>query len=190
MRNAIINLGLFQLAWFACVLGGAQGLGWLGVAVAAAVVGIHLWRSETPRSEALLIVAVATIGTLWDGLLVRFGFLEYPSGTPLPWLPPIWIAAMWASFATTLNGGLSWLKGRWGLASAFGAIGGPLAFYAGHGLGAVAFPDPVVAMAVLAGGWSFLMPLLLWLNLMIAPVRADVRSVGIPIEAAEESPRV
>jgi hypothetical protein len=94
---------------------------------------------------------------------VRFGFLDYPSGMLFPWIAPVWIIAMWMAFATTLNVALSWLKGRWTLAVVLGAIGGPLAFYGGHTLGGVVFPDTFVAMAVLAGGWSFLMPLSAWL---------------------------
>ncbi len=163
MLRLVVNLVAFQIAWFACVLGGAHGWPWLGVGVAAPVVALHLWMSEAPRREAMLLVLVGAIGAVWDGFLVRFGFLEYPSGMLLPWLAPVWIIAMWIAFATTLNVALGWLKGRWTLAVLLGAIGGPLAFYGGHKLGAVAFPDVVVAMAVLAGGWSFLMPLSAWL---------------------------
>ncbi|EGV16062.1 DUF2878 domain-containing protein [Thiocapsa marina] len=163
MLRLAVNLIAFQIAWFACVLGGAHGWPWLGVGVAALVVALHLRLSDAPRREAMLLVLVGVIGAVWDGFLVRFGFLEYPSGMLLPWLAPVWIIAMWVAFATTLNVALSWLKGRWTLAVVLGAIGGPLAFYGGHKLGAVAFPDTVVAMAVLAGGWSFLMPLSAWL---------------------------
>lgn len=163
MPRLVVNLVAFQIAWLACVLGGAHGLPWLGVGVAALVVALHLSMSSAPRREAMLLVLVGLLGAVWDGILVRFGFLEYPSGMLLPWLAPVWIIAMWVAFATTLNVALSWLKGRWTLAVVLGAIGGPLAFYGGHKLGAVAFPDIVVAMAVLAGGWSFLMPLCAWL---------------------------
>jgi hypothetical protein len=58
---------------------------------------------------------------------------------------------------------MRWLLGRWWLASLFGAIGGPLAFYAGMRLGAVSFPDPIAALAVLAVGWAVLMPLTAWI---------------------------
>ncbi|QVL48214.1 MAG: DUF2878 domain-containing protein [Thiocapsa sp.] len=163
MLRLVVNLVAFQIAWFACVLGGAHGWPWLGVGVTALVVALHLWMSDGPRREAMLLVLVGAIGAVWDGFLVRFGFLEYSSGMLLPWLAPVWIIAMWVAFATTLNVVLSWLKGRWTLAVVLGAIGGPLAFYGGHRLGAVAFPDTFVAMAVLAGGWSFLMPLSAWL---------------------------
>jgi hypothetical protein len=112
-------------------------------------------------------LTVAIIGALWDGLLVRLGFLDYPSGLILPWLAPVWIVAMWAGFATTLNVSLRWLRGRWSLAVLLGAIGGPLAYYAGMKLGGVSFPDPFAALMVLAGGWSFLMPLVSWIALKL-----------------------
>jgi hypothetical protein len=163
MQRLIINLVAFQVAWFACVLGGAHGLPWLGVGVVAIVAGLHLRLSSNPGRESVLLVLVGLIGAVWDGLLVRFGFLEYPSGMILPWLAPVWIIAMWVSFATMLNVTLSWLKGRWYLATLFGAIGGPLAFFAGHRLGAVEFPDLFLAMAALAAGWSFLTPMMLWM---------------------------
>lgn len=159
MLRLIINLVAFQIGWLASVLGGAWGLPWLGVGVVALVVAWHLRLSAAPAREGLLLLLIGTLGAFWDGLLVRFGFLDYPSGMLLPWLAPVWIIAMWVAFATTLNVSLAWLKGRWYLAILFGAIGGPLAYYAGHQLGGVSFPDAFVGLAVVAGGWSFLMPL-------------------------------
>lgn len=178
MLRLILNLVAFQIGWFACVLGGAQGLPWLGVGVVALVVALHLWMSSAPAREALLILIIGTLGALWDGLLVRFGFLQYPSGMILPWLAPVWIIAMWASFATTLNVSLAWLKGRWSLAILFGAIGGPLAYYAGHRLGGVDFPDLILGLAVLAGGWSFLMPLSAW-------IAREINGAGYPSPAPD-----
>lgn len=157
----LTNFVLFQVAWFACVLGGANGLPWFGIAVVALVVAVHLRWAARPGREALLLVAAGGIGALWDGLLSGFGWLVYPSGIVATWLAPIWIIAMWIAFATTFNRSLGWLKGRWYLATGLGAIGGPLAYAAGAGLGGVSFPDPPLAMVVLAGGWAFLMPLLL-----------------------------
>ncbi|WP_295607628.1 DUF2878 domain-containing protein, partial [uncultured Lamprocystis sp.] len=161
--RVIVNFVAYQVAWFACVLGGAHGLPWVGVAVTAAAVVILLVGSPAPWRDAALITAVAAIGALWDGLLAGLGLLVYPSGMILPWLAPVWIIAMWAGFATTFYVSMRWLLGRWWLASLFGAIGGPLAFYAGMRLGAVSFPNPVAALAVLAVGWAVLMPLTAWI---------------------------
>lgn len=168
MSRILVNLVAFQLGWLACVLGGAHGRPWLGVAVMALVAALHLVTAATPAREGLLLVLVACLGALWDGLLVRLGFLEYPSGMILPWLAPVWIIAMWAGFSTTLNVSLGWLRGRWYWALGFGAVGGPLAYWVGMKLGGVHFPDTVAALAVLAGGWSFLMPFVSWLALRLS----------------------
>lgn len=188
MHRFILNLVVFQVAWFACVLGGAHGLPWLGVGVVALVVALHLRLASDPAREALLLLLVGVVGGLWDGLLVRYGFLEYPSGLIVPWLAPVWIIAMWVAFATTLNVSLGWLKGRWYLACLLGAIGGPLAYFGGYKLGAVAFPDTLVAMVVLAGGWSFLMPLVLWMAQRFDG--AGLASAQTSSSLAEESTRV
>jgi hypothetical protein len=187
MLRFILNLAAFQVGWFACVLGGAQGLPWLGVGVVALVAALHLWLSSSPARETLLLLIVGTLGALWDGLLVRFGFLEYPSGMVLPWLAPVWIIAMWVCFATTLNVALGWLKGRWYLATLFGAIGGPLAYYAGYKLGGVSFPDLFVGMAVLAGGWSFLMPMSAWIAQQLDGSGFPKVAVTPPHTIAEEN---
>lgn len=159
MTRILVNLIAFQIAWFASVLGGANALPWLGVIVTAVVVAVHLYQSARPGPEALMLLIVGIIGTFWDSLLVRLGFLAYPSGMLAPWLAPVWIIAMWVAFATTLNVSLAWLRKNWYLACVLGALGGPLAYYAGYRLGGVEFPDTLVALSVLAAGWFFLMPL-------------------------------
>lgn len=163
MSRVLFNFIAYQVAWFACVLGGAHGWPWLGVAVTAVALGVLLVQAPAPGREALLVLAVCTIGALWDGWLMRLGLLEYPSGVLLPWLAPVWIVALWAGLASTLHVSLRWLLGRWQWAALFGAVGGPLAYYAGMRLGAVHFPDPVVALAALALGWSILMPAICWI---------------------------
>jgi len=157
----LINLIAFQLGWFACVLGGANGMPWVGVTAVAVIAVYHLWSAALPGREALLLAIAGAIGAVWDGLLTGFGWMVYPSGIFYQWLAPTWIIAMWIGFATTFNISLSWLKERWFLASALGAVGGPLAYFAGAELGGVTFPDPLVALTVIAGGWSFIMPMLL-----------------------------
>jgi hypothetical protein len=157
----LINFVLFQLAWFACVLGAANGLPWVGPLVVAGVVAVHLARVPDRRAESALLLVAAMLGTLFDSTLVTAGLLSYPDGNWLASMAPYWIIAMWIGFATTLNVSLNWLKGRPAIAMIFGAIGGPLAFVAGQKLGAVSFVEPAQALAALALGWGLLMPLLM-----------------------------
>lgn len=159
--NKLINFLLFQLGWFACVLGSATLEPWAGTGIALGIITFHLARVPQPRGEARLILAAALIGFTWDSLLVAMGWLGYPSGMLLPNTAPVWIVAMWMLFATTLNSSLGWMQAYKKFSVLLGALFGPLAYYAGARLGGVILLEPVYAMLALAAGWAVLMPLLL-----------------------------
>jgi hypothetical protein len=158
--KVFLNFVAFQVAWFACVLGGANGRALAGTMVVGAVIGLHLALARRPLPEALLIAVAAVIGLVWDSSLVALGLMSYPAGNFAPGLAPHWIVAMWALFATSLNLSMAWLKGRPWLAVLFGAVGGPLAYLAGARLGGLQMPDPVLALGVQALGWAVLLPVL------------------------------
>ena len=162
-RYKLINFILFQTGWLAVVFLGTGQFHWLGPAVVAGIVIWHLVTSPSPQTEAQLILYALGIGIIWENLLTLTGVVIYPYGQLFGDLAPIWIIAMWAMLATTLNLSLRWLHGRFLLAGAFGAIGGPLAFLAGEKLGAVVFPDATLAMLVLASGWGLMFTLLVLL---------------------------
>jgi hypothetical protein len=159
-RN-LLNFVAFQLAWFACVLGGAHDRVAAGTLAVAAVVALHLALAPQPGPEARLVAIVTAIGLAWDSLIVSLGLMSYPAGTFSPGVAPVWILAMWALFATTLNLSMGWMKGRPWLAVAFGAVGGPLAYLAGKKLGGVEMSEPALALLAQGLGWAVMMPLLL-----------------------------
>ncbi|MCZ8131682.1 MAG: DUF2878 domain-containing protein [Steroidobacteraceae bacterium] len=156
----LLNFVAFQVAWFACVLGGANDLALAGTLVVVAAVGMHLALAKRPMPEALLVAAAATIGLAWDSTVVTLGLMDYAAGNFAPGFAPYWIVAMWALFATSLNLSMGWLKGRPWLAAAFGAVGGPLAYLAGERLGGLQMSDPVLALGAQAIGWAVMLPLL------------------------------
>ncbi len=158
--NIFINIVAYQLCWFACILGAANAMPWAGVLITAAVVGYHLYTARKPGAEIALIVFAAVLGAVWDSALVAAGWLVYPSGTLIEGTAPYWIVTLWIGFATTLNVSMRWLKGRLLLASALGAIAGPLAYFGGAKLGGVIFVNPAAGLSALAVGWALIMPLL------------------------------
>jgi hypothetical protein len=162
MPSVILNFVLFQAGWFACVLTGAGVLPPLtGVAAVSVIISIHLLRADNLSNELVLAIFALIIGVIWESSLLMTGLVNYTTGQHVAGLPPAWLIALWPLFATVLNVSLKWLKGRYWLAAAFGAVGGPLAFYAGHRLGAVTFDDTTIALLVLAAGWAALTPLLI-----------------------------
>ncbi|MCC8999322.1 MAG: DUF2878 domain-containing protein, partial [Candidatus Contendobacter sp.] len=98
-----LNFVGFQIGWFACVLGGAHGWPWLGVAVTAAIVALHLHRAARPQAEAALILLSGLLGFIADSLLTGMGLLHFPSGQFHPHIAPTWMVALWMAFATTFN---------------------------------------------------------------------------------------
>lgn len=155
-----LNFGLYQLAWFACVMGAGSGHFLAGVIAVLAVCGLHLAASPHPGREFGIILATGFIGAAWETLLVKGGWVRY-HGNGLEQFPPVWIVALWLAFATTFNASLRWLQGRHLLAAVLGLLGGPLAWYAGEHLQALELPDRSLSLAIIGLGWALLMPLLL-----------------------------
>ena len=160
----LINLVLFQIGWFACVLSGAAQRPWIGALIATVIVLIHLLRADAGEAELKLVLIAVVIGAVWDSLLVWQNWLQYSSGILIPNTAPYWIILMWALFATILNVSLRWLRGRWVIAALAGAVGGPLAYYGGHRLGALQFGNELVALMALAIGWAIFTPILMALS--------------------------
>lgn len=172
-KNTVINFILFQTGWFACVLGAAKQLPWLGVIFFCLFLLWHLSQAKQPKLELVLIVIAVVIGAVYDLIMTRNGLLTYQShgwSTALVSknMPAVWILALWAEFAMTLNVSLRWLKniksGRWLVAVLFGAIGGPLAYVGAAKLGAVTIDALPLSYVALSVGWAIVTPLLLALS--------------------------
>ena len=159
----LINLALYQVGWFACVLGAAGDRPWAGAGLALVLVAVHLALVRDRRREAKLLAAAGVLGLAVDSLQLNLGVFTYPSGTPLAGLAPPWILVLWLQFATLLHFGLRWLSGRYALAAVLGFVGGPLSFFGGERLGAIQFSSPLAYLA-LAVVWALAMPALVWLG--------------------------
>jgi hypothetical protein len=160
MKKLIINIAAFQIGWFSCVLGAANGYPLLGPVVVGIVVIIHLLMVKKPRGELQLLLLAAITGAVFDSLLVMTGWLAYPNGTLFTGTAPYWIVAMWVLFATTLNVSLRWLQGRVPASIVLGAVGGPLSYLAGARLGGLVFIDQGPALIALGIGWAAATPIL------------------------------
>ncbi len=158
----LLNIVGFNVTWLACVIGGAQGLAWLGPLVLLGFFLTHRLVLGAPRNEWQLAASVAAIGLAVDSSYVFSGLLEFATPWPTTQAAPIWIVAMWANYALTLNHSLRWFQNHLVLGAVFGAVGGPAAYLAGRALGGVEFlaPDATV-LAVLALAWGAAVPLTL-----------------------------
>jgi len=163
LTRKAINVVLFQAAWFAAVLGAAKEMLWLGPLAMLPTLAIHLALQEDRKGEVKLLLAAGLLGFLFDSAFVAGGvFTPLRHLFPHPLSPP-WMICLWLNFAATLNVSMTWLRDRYILAAAFGAVGGPLAYYSGAKLGATEALPTMTGMLLLAIGWGVMTPLLVLL---------------------------
>lgn len=161
----LINIIAFQLGWFACVLGGANGHPWLGAGFAGLVMLWHVFTCKQKPLEISLIAIALLIGLIFDTIPMHMHWLSFQTTPYWPnTITPVWMLGLWGMLATTLNISLAWLKKNWFLATALGAVSGPLAYLSGSKLGAIVILNMPAAMIYLAIGWGLAIPLLLKLT--------------------------
>nr|WP_166260001.1 DUF2878 domain-containing protein [Marinobacter salicampi] len=162
--RSLVNLLLFQLGWFLCVL--FPGL--LSATAAFGLVGIHLALVSQHRSRELQFILLGTVlGSLLDGLWFQLGVMTDSSGTVF-WTP-VWLVGMWALFLTTLAHSLSWMGSRPWLPFVLAPIAGPFAYWSASELGAVVLPAGWSSLLALALGWLVIFPLLMYIRKRFYP---------------------
>jgi len=156
VQHRLLNALVFQIGWFACVLGGTTP--WL-VFVMALIAFHLLFMSDEQEGRFLLMVAA--LGSVIDSLWMQSGWLVFP-GWEAQWIPP-WLMLLWLMFATLLRHALSWFQGRWVLAMLFGGLGGSSSYLAGAALGAADLPQGLgLSFIAFALAWALVFPLLVW----------------------------
>ena len=169
--NFWINVAFYQATWLAAIAGAARGWWWAGPAMFAAFAAWQLAVSRLRVADLELMLCAAVVGFIVDSFCIRGGLFVYAAPVPSPDYAPIWIVALWMSFALTLNHSLAWLKSHLPLASVLGAVGAPLAYLAAaRGWNALAIAaDPALAFGALALAWAILTPTLFWLAGRLSP---------------------
>lgn len=154
MPKLVANALLFQLGWLACVFGGDSP--WL--LIVGAVLAVHLLWTSSWSAEGKLLLSVFLAGSALDSFLLNLGLFDFGQSRTLI---PLWLALLWLLLATTLNHCLAWSAQPWWCGSLLGAIGGPLAYYAGAQVADVGLPlGAWPTLLILALVWALVMPVL------------------------------
>ncbi|WP_083232373.1 DUF2878 domain-containing protein [Endozoicomonas atrinae] len=163
----ITNYLLFQMGWFACVLGGDH------VALIATVIilFIHLFWVGSWHKEKQVLAITFLLGCAIDSFLGNLEILKFHSqledgGRILP----LWLACLWLIFGTTLRHSLDWSRTHKLYGAILGFFGGPLSYLAGSKMSDVTLAQPLwQTLLVLAIIWALVIPMLqsfsqAWLN--------------------------
>ena len=164
--KTIINIIGFYIGWWACVLGAANDLPYFGPTVMILFLIVHYYLFMSDIQEIYLVLIIGTIGTITDSLLFLSGSFIYAGAYSNEILiAPMWITAMWAGFAATVNHSMSWLKDKWLLMVICGVVFGPVAFFTGEKFGAIEFHlSALFSGLVIAIVYGISMPAIYFLN--------------------------
>lgn len=161
MMPKVINLVVFNLFWFACILGAGNGMPWIGVVAVTLSAAGHLIYAKLIQPLLILYVATFFIGFAADTIVLTTGAISFPAHAQLGLPVPIWMTFMWLNFATSLNLSMSWIRGRYLIAALFGFFGGPGAYYTGMKLDAINLGDDLWRSLLIIGiQWAVAMPVL------------------------------
>ena len=168
--KTLINLGLFQLGWLVCVLGG----NWYAGAYTLIALLLHQWLVLDDAREWKLIGTVALVGCLWDVGMAQAGVISYADGL-LAGIP-LWLVCLWVIFATTFMHSLLWMRAFPLLAALLAAVFGPASYWIGANLTDAELRVPVLgSLAIMSFGWALLFPLGIW---FAAKMKQPLRSVN------------
>ncbi len=162
----LFNVINYQAIWLLCVMGGNQ-LAWIGLLL----IGLHLLISQQRRNDLILIASLAIVGTIIDGTLKHLGLFSFSEdNNPIPF----WLGVIWMALATLPNHSLAWLQSKPILASALGAVGGPIAYLGGVHLEAAIIHWPMaVSIGVLLAIWATVTPLLMLVSSRLSTMRKN-----------------
>lgn len=157
----IINAAIFQILWFACVLGGANSLVWPCLVMGLLMMIWQLHPSRRHPGDLRVLVTAIALGLAIDTAWPVLGLMEFTDPRPIYPFTPMWMLVLWMGFALTLNHSMSWLSRHPALPALMGFIGGPMAYFTGQKLGAVNYLiDPWILSAILGVVWAIALTIL------------------------------
>ena len=184
-RAFLVNQGLFQLAWPACVIGAGHGILWAGLLVVGLLMVWQLHPNNRHPMDWLMLAVCLALGFVLDSAWVQMGLLDYASAWPWPGFAPIWIMLLWISVALVINHSMAAFKQRLLVLAVAGGIGSPFSYFAGSRFGAVEWLAPAWQVILATGlSWALILPFLFWLARERQVLAAPIALVSTPDKVA------
>ena len=136
----LLDLVIFQIAWFLCVLATKTPFPEISPLLGLALVMGRALQAARFRNSLPFFFASLAIGITGDAILVQTDLLKFP---PYPHLfgSPLWMILLWACFGLMLRPVFTWFLDHC-LRSILGfSMGGVVAYWSGQKLGVLEFGD-------------------------------------------------
>ncbi|MBT7406382.1 MAG: DUF2878 domain-containing protein [Opitutae bacterium] len=149
----IVDLVIFQIAWFCCVLATKTPIPELAPYLGVTLVLIRVVWTARFRTTLPFLTGSLLIGIPGDAFLVQVELLHFQ---PYPNLfgSPMWMVLLWTSFGLMLRPVFTWFLDHC-MRSIIGfSIGGAVAYWSGERLEVLTFTNGWLSIAGVAGIWA------------------------------------
>lgn len=170
--SKILNALGYQSVWFLTLLGASKGYFWLGFCFSVLFASIMLGFGGKAKADIRIVMIGLVLGIAIDSLFAASGWIEYA----MPWsfvsMAPLWIIALWLSFSFTLNHSMSFLRDNTLVATLFGLLGGPLAYWCADRVFNVIEYGTDISFVMIGLGlcWALVIPAIYFIDNQIAAV--------------------
>lgn len=149
----LIDLAIFQAAWFACVLATLSPFPRILPLAGLTLVLVRVLLTQRIKHALPFLLACAILGVLGDALLVKLGFLGF-SPYPNLWGAPLWMVALWLNLGLMLHPLFSWFVDNCLRAMIGFSLGGLAAYYSGDKLSVLTLEKDWQSALAIAVEWA------------------------------------
>ena len=162
MKHNLVNMAWMQALWFAAVVGAAHAKTWPSVLILLLFSAWQLHPSHQCKGDVRLVIIALASGLVLDTLWMQLGWLDYQESWPISGLAPLWILALWAGLALTINHSLAWLQQRMLLAAVASGFSSVVSYLAAQRFGALAvIAEPTMVYVAIFSAWAVTLSMLL-----------------------------
>ena len=149
----LIDLAIFQAAWFACVLATLSPFPRILPLAGLTLVLVRVLLTQRIKHALPFLLACAILGVLGDALLVKLGFLGF-SPYPNLWGAPLWMVALWLNLGLMLHPLFSCFVDNCLRAMIGFSLGGLAAYYSGDKLSVLTLEKDWQTALAIAVEWA------------------------------------
>lgn len=161
---SLVNSFCYTLGWFWCVLFGIHGQSFIAVTGAVFLILFQLYCAKSKDislyiQDVLLVIFSIPLGTILEIFFIQTNLIHFANNAKI--FPPIWIVFLYPLFSLLLNHSLKIIKKNYLVSFLFGFLGAPLSYFAGHSLGGLTFPYPLLQSGIMIGAcWGLFLCIL------------------------------
>ena len=149
----IIDLVIFQIAWFLCVLATKTPFPEISPFIALAIVLLRSLQAKRFLLEIPFLTSSLIIGIIGDTTLIYLKLLQFQ---PYPNIfgSPLWMIMLWACFGIMLRPVFNWFLDHFWRSILGFSIGGVVAYWSGQKFGVLEFSNSWITALGIATEWA------------------------------------